>query len=1058
MSLERHGIKRGATRGPARGPLAWMVHNRVTPNLLMLVLLLGGLLMTTQIKKEVFPEFQMDLVTVTVALPGASPEEVEQGVVLAIEEGVRGLEGVEEVVSTAAESLATVMIELQSGVDRQKAYQDIQQAVDRITTFPDDAERPQISLNNRRREVLEVQLHGNVSEQVLRAAAEQVRDRLLADRDLTQIDLLGAREMEIQVEIPAATLRAHGLTLGQVAQIIGDSALDRSGGKIETRGGEILLRVQERKDFAREFAAIPLRVNGNGSVLRLGDVATVREAFADTNISATFNNQPTINLMIYRAGEQTPMSVSDAARRLLPDIMASLPAEIQYTIADDDADIYRQRLSLLLANGFFGLVLVLVLLSLFLEFKLAFWVAMGIPTSFLGAFLFLPGMDVSINMISMFAFIIALGIVVDDAIIVGENIYEYRQRGMDLMEASIQGAREMAVPVAFSILTNIITFFPLSLMPGGFGKFWAVIPLVVGTVFLISWFEALLILPGHIAYTRQEPRYRWSARLHALQQRFSDGFMRFIARTYGPFILMAIRHRYLVVAISIALLMLVLSVPLSGRMGFILMPKVEADSASATAVMPVGTADEKMQAVREHLVRSVETVLAQAPGGNMSKGVFALVTENTIDIRAYLPPPEERTLSTLEVTNRWREMAGDIPGAEYVRFESDRGGPGRGAAITVELRHQDIDMLNRASVALADELADFSTARDIDDGYTPGKQQLDFRLTPEARSAGLTASDIGAQVRNAFYGAEALRQQRGRNEVKVMVKLPEAERSNLHDVETLLLRTEAGGSMPLNQAATIEYGRAFTLINRRNGQRAINVTANVEPQSASNQVLAALSDEVLPQLQKDYPGLTFSFEGHQADMRDALMSFLQSVSLTLVAMYILLAIPFRSYSQPAIVMLAIPFGVVGAILGHMMMGFSISLISIMGIIALAGVAVNDSLVMIDYANSRRAEGVGALEAIAQSGVRRFRPIMLTTVTTFGGLAPMIFETSRQAQFIIPMAISLGYGILFSTAIMLVLIPCLYMVIEDARQRFLPAAALESHGGSGDTSTSVELKH
>lgn len=424
MSLERHGIKRGATRGPARGPLAWMVQNRVTPNLLMLVLLLGGLLMTTQIKKEVFPEFQMDLVTVTVALPGASPEEVEQGVVLAIEEGVRGLEGVEEVVSTAAESLATVMIELQAGVDRQKAYQDIQQAVDRITTFPEDAERPQISLNNRRREVLEVQLHGNVSEQVLRAAAEQVRDRLLADRDLTQIDLLGAREMEIQVEIPAATLRAHGLTLGQVAQIIGDSALDRSGGKIETRGGEILLRVQERKDFAREFAAIPLRVNGNGSVLRLGDVATVREGFADTNISATFNNQPTINLMIYRAGEQTPMSVSDAARRLLPDAMASLPADIQYTIADDDADIYRQRLSLLLGNGFFGLVLVLVLLSLFLEFKLAFWVAMGIPTSFLGAFLFLPGMDVSINMISMFAFIIALGIVVDDAIIVGENIYE----------------------------------------------------------------------------------------------------------------------------------------------------------------------------------------------------------------------------------------------------------------------------------------------------------------------------------------------------------------------------------------------------------------------------------------------------------------------------------------------------------------------------------------------------------------------------------------------------------------------------------------------------------
>lgn len=1018
-----------------RGPLAWMVQHKVAANLLMLVLLVGGLLFATQIKKEVFPEFELDMVTVAVVLPGASPEEVEQSLVLAIEEAVRGLEGIEDITATASEGAASVIIELMSSADRQKAYQDIQQAVDRITTFPGDAEKPQVSLSSRQREVMEVQLYGDVSEHTLRAAAEQVRDYLLSDSELTQIELEGARNLEIQIEITQADLRAYDLTLEQVASVVRASALDRSGGKVETSAGQILLRVQERKDYAREFAAIPLKVTANGTVLRLGDIATVRDGFEDTKVSATYDNQPAIGLMIYRVGDQTPMSVSEAARRLLPDAVASLPPDIQYVISDDDSEIYQQRLDLLLRSGFLGLILVLALLSLFLEFKLAFWVAVGIPVSFLGAFLFLPAMDASINMISMFAFIIALGIVVDDAIIVGENIYEYRQRGMNWIDAAIQGARDIAVPITFSILTNIIAFLPLAFIPGGFGKFWSVIPLVVGTVFVISWIEALLVLPSHVAHMKHGQRSGLGARLHDKQQAFSNGFTRWVERYYGRFIHVAVQRRYVTVAAGIALLCVVLALPLSGRMGFILMPTVESDSSAATVVMPVGTPDAVMQDVRQMMVEKARQVLESQPAGNPGKGVFAVVSDNALNIRAYLLPPDQRSISTTEVTRQWRDAVGSIAGAEYVRFASDRGGPGSGAAVTVELRHRDVDMLNRASVALAARLAEFSNTLDIDDGYTPGKRQLDFRLTPEARSAGLTAADIGTQVRNAYYGAEALRQQRGRNEVKVMVKLPESERSHLRDVETLLLRTSGGGYIPLNQAVQIDYGRAFTQITRHNGQRAVTVSANVDPISESNRVVTELRADVLPQLQKDFPGLNFGFEGHQASMRDAMMSFVQNVSLTLVAMYILLAIPFRSYIQPAIVMLSIPFGVVGAVLGHLVMGYSISIISIMGIIALTGVVVNDSLVMIDYANRLRAQGANALEAIVDAGIRRFRPILLTTVTTFCGLAPMIFETSRQARFIIPMAISLGYGILFATAIMLVLIPCLYMVIEDVRTGF-----------------------
>jgi multidrug efflux pump subunit AcrB len=1013
-----------------KGPIAWMARNSVTANLLMLALILGGLLMTSKIQQEVFPAFAMDRVTVSIAYPGATPEEVEQGVVLAVEEAVRTLEGIDEVRSTASEGSASIALDLLTDVDPQKVYQDVQQAVARITTLPEETERPRVTLDVHKHGVIDIQVYGDVDEQALYHAAQHVREGLLQRSDITQVDLEGARDLEVHISIPEAVLRSHGLTLTEVAQAVRAMAVDRAGGSLETQAGEILLRVKERRQWAREFAALPV-INGEGGVLlTLGDIAEVREGFSDSNRLATFEGKRAIGIDVSRVGEQTPLGVSEAVREVLPEIEVTLPPQIKVAILRDRSEIYQQRLSLLLKNGFIGLLLVLVFLSLFLEFKLAFWVTVGIPTAFLGALLFLPGVDVSINMVSLFAFIVALGIVVDDAIIAGENIYEYRQRGMGFLEASIRGAQDIAIPISFSILTNIVAFLPMLLIPGSFGKIWGVIPLVVSSVFLISWLEALFILPAHLAHVRDKRSTRWGEALHQRQQRFSLAFRHFVETYYGPFLQAAVGHRYLTVTCALALLVVVMSLPLSGRMGFILMPKVESDRADTRVTMPVGTPMERVEAVRDRLLDALDKVVAENGGERLSKGAFALIDENKVSIRAYLQAPDVRPISTAEVAKLWRKEVGVIPGTESSRYESDRGGPGSGASISVELRHRDTVMLDQASSALAERLAEFANVKDIDDGFTPGKKQLDFRLTAAARSLGLTSNEIGRQIRAAFYGAEALRQQRGSDEIKVVVRLPESERNRLFDLEQLLIRTPEGGYVPLAQVAEFESGRAFTKISRRDGRRTVTVTANVEPISETARVLAEVKTSLLPSLLRDYPGLSYSFEGRQASMRDAVNSFIISVSGALIVIYALLAIPFRSYIQPMIVMSAIPFGAVGAILGHLLMGYNLSLISVMGIIALGGVVVNDALVMIDYANARRDEGATAFQAMVAAGIRRFRPILLTTVTTFGGLAPMIFETSRQARFLIPMAISLGYGILFATAITLLLVPSLYVIVDD----------------------------
>ncbi|MDP7289175.1 MAG: efflux RND transporter permease subunit, partial [Phycisphaerae bacterium] len=817
-------------------------------------------------------------------------------------------------------------------------------------------------------------------------------------------------------------------------------------------------------------------------------IATIVDGFADTDEFSTYNGKPAVMLQVYRVGGQSVLEVADAAHKFAKEYAVQLPDDTHMVIpeATDLSVMYRQRMDLLARNARIGLILVFVLLAIFLEARLAFWVTMGIPISFLGTFVFMPMFGVSLNMISMFAFLIALGIVVDDAIVVGENIYDHHQSGHSFAKSAVLGAREVAMPVSFSVLTNIVAFFPLMFVPGIMGKIFVVIPLVVISVFAISLIESLFILPAHLGHQKDKARRGIGRVIHRAQNSFSNWFSRSIRRFYGPILKFALHYRYLTMAVGLATLIGTIGYIKSGRMGFELFPKIESDTATATAVLPYGTSVTKTKAIQKRLLAVARKVISENGGEKLVSGIFAQIggmagadrdivrsgggsSGNTVEISIYLAMPvKKRPITTGQLTDLWRKRTGKIAGLESISFQADKGGPGSGAAMTVELSHGDIKTLQAAGESLAQTFKRFPKVSDVNDGFEEGKKQFDYTLRPEGRSLKLTTLDVARQVRHCFYGAEALRQQRGRNELKVIVRLPEVERDAQYTLEELLIRTPDRTHVPLNEVVNYKADRAYTAITRRNGRRTISVTADVTPRSQAGRILGSLYDtrpgaiskfmgklkagyrktfgyppeevkvsepKALDLLVERYPGLVYSFEGKQADMQESMGSLFGGFAFAMFAIYAVLAIPFRSYIQPLIIMISIPFGIVGAVVGHEIMDFDLSVMSMMGLVALAGVVVNDSLVLIEYANRKHKDGLPAHEAVREAGIRRFRPIMLTTLTTFGGLAPMIFETSRQARFLIPMAISLGFGILFATAISLLLVPSLFLIVEDIHVLF-----------------------
>ena len=1035
-----------------KGAIRWMAQNHVAANLLMMLFVVGGLVMLRSIKQEIFPEVSLDAIQIQVPYPGASPEEIEDGIILKIEESLTGVDGIKEIRSEAREGMGVVLAVLEDSANPDIVLQDIKNEVDRIVTFPEDAEKPVISKLINRREVISVVIYGDMEEKALRELAEGIRDELLEEPNITQVDLAGVRPYEVSIEIPEETLRALNLSLREVAERVRRASLDVSGGRIKAQGGEIIIRTKEKRYSAREYKKIVILTREDGTCLTLGEIARVRDTFEDVDLFSRFNGKPAAMVKVFRVGDQKPLEISNTVRAFVQKRSQRLDPGVHLAIWNDTSEILKERMNLLIRNACLGLILVFLVLSAFLEIGLALWVMLGIPISFLGALFFMPSMDVSINMISLFAFIMALGIVVDDAIVVGESIYEQRSRGKTRLRAAIDGTMEVGIPVVFSVLTTIVAFVPLLYVTGVIGKFIRVIPMVVITIFAVSLIESLFVLPAHLSMgsDRRGERERRERIFDRGRIWISRGLDKLIHGPYRWFLSKALEYRYVTCAISVAILFLVLGLMRGGVIKFTFMPEVESDIIRVFIQLPVGAPVEDTLEVQEFVVKkgleAVEEFRQRSPQGiRILRGVYA-VTGATIpgggptggvmhfgthisNIRMALEPYDIRGFSTIELLKRWRELVGTIPGVDSITFKANL--VHMGANIDVQLAHQDPKVLKKAKERLKAALSAYPGVYNIEDTYAQGKQEFKVRIKPIGKVLGLTEESLGRELRAAFYGAEAVRLQRGRNEVKVMVRFPPSRRRSVYDLETMRIKTPSGGQVPLSTVATIIPGRGYSIINRFDRKRVVDVTANVDKKKANaEEILEELRHGILSELIRDFPGLTYSMQGEERERQESMDSMMNGFILAIFVIYALLAIVFKSYIQPVIIMTAIPFGIIGAIFGHMIMGYNLSILSMFGIVALSGVVVNDSLLLVDRANCERRMGTSLFEAILAAGKRRFRPILLTSLTTFFGLTPMILETSVQAQFLIPMAISLGFGIIFATFITLLLIPAIYLVVED----------------------------
>lgn len=1030
--------------------ITWMINHGIAPNLLMLLLIIGGLVMSLMIRKEYMPGVTLDRVGIVINYPGASPDEIESAIALPIEAIITPLEGIKEVKTVIRTGRLFIRAELESSGNAQKIFQDVQQAVTRINTFPIEMDKPRIFLASKVVDVMELVVHGDLDAIGIKRLSEEIRDRILQSVDISKVSLHGSAKEEIHIDISQHMLNSLQTDLATIAQEISKLTKEQSAGTIKSNRGNILVKVDERLLWADEFAQLNIMTNKNGGVFQLKDIANVTEGFADTKSMITFDGQLAASLRIYRVGEQSPDQVGKAIEEMWPELEALLPPTAGLTIIDDDAKNYQKRLSLLLKNAFFGLLLVLFFMSLFLDYRLAFWVVAGIPSAFLGAILFLPSFGISINMVSMFGFIIALGIVVDDAIIAGENIYSHMQEGMSFSSAAQLGAQEVAKPLTFAILTNIIAFIPLLFLPGFMKLMFGAIPVVVILCFAISWLEALFILPAHLARinnkTTKAPSNKifnktgqyFSSVMQKVQHRFDKALESFIQRQYLSVLKKCLSWPALTLSIASLILLWVLAYAFSGKMGFSLMPKMEGRWVKASMVLPEDFTLMQMNKVRDQLENSAKGMLSKHDIEQVVVSIRSAIFENTLEVGLLLVDSEEREISSAEIKKLWQEQSKSSKNRALNRLGKLRFGSARKnsnsqieASITLELRHNDTNALSKAAIAaqnyLQSEQQSGQYITSITNSMEQGNPQWSLTLNENGQNLGLNGSDVAKQLRSALYGARVTRQHRGQNEVTVLVRLPLSERQNTGDIENLLISTGNGGFVPLMEVADISKTYSPATIKRYKNQRIEQLYIEIEDETKIPQVSGLIKNQLYSALTHQYTGLKVSMTGDQKEIAESVSRLELGSFFALTGIYILLAIAFKSYLQPLLIMAIIPFGAVGAILGHLLLGFGLSIVSLMGMLALAGVVINDSLILIEYANKQVIQGHNTHQAIINAGMRRFRPILLTTLTTFGGLAPMVFETSRQAQFIVPMAVSLGFGILFTTFICLLVLPCLFTI-------------------------------
>ena len=1019
--------------------IAWFTKNHVAANLLLVTLLLSGLFsLSNKIPLEVFPSFETDMISVNVSLLGSTPEDVEQGVTIRIEEAVQDLEGIKQIFSRSSEGSGSVTIEVETGYDPRELLADIKSRVDAINTFPADAEKPVVALAERIRDVIAVTVSSVYGEKETLEYAEKVRDDILRLPNVTQVELSGVRDYEIAIEVSQDTLRQYDLSLAEISSAVANSSKDISAGNLKTQGGDVLISSKGQAYRKDEFASIVVKNQADGTIIRLGDIALIKDDFEETPVRTRFNGKQAAFIDVYRIGPQSAIAVADDVKNYIKEGQSSLPQGFELSYWDDDSELVKSRISTLTTNALQGGILVLALLTLFLRPAIAFWVFIGIPVSFMGAFIAMPIFGVTLNIMSLFGFILVLGIVVDDAIVTGENVYTHLKTAKSGEQAAIMGTQEVATPVTFGVLTTVAAFLPLAFIEGARGALFAQIPVVVIPVLLFSLIESKFVLPAHLKYIKLRHEQSKSSKFDVLQQRFADGFENAILKYYQPILNLALRHKLASVSLFIGVFVIILTMITSGWTKFVFFPRIPSETIKVELTLPTGTPFEVTNKYVIDMSQKAQQLQEKYRDPDTGESVILNIlattggrggVSNSGSVRFEITPAEEREsdIGSSELASEWRDLIGIIPGAESLTFRAEIGRSSD--PIDVQLSGTSLTILQDVADHIKTRLATYPTVFDIADSMSDGKEELRIELTDQGLALGLNRSDVAGQVRSSFYGSQVQRIQRGRDDVRVMVRLPIDERRSVADLKNILIDTPSGGSVPLSHVATLSAGQSPSTINRIDRYRTLNITADIEKDNTNMTVLQADLAEYLDGLMQQYPGVDYKLEGEAKEQRESFGSLGWALIFVFFIIYALLAIPLKSYMQPIIVMSVIPFGMIGAVVGHWIMGMDLTIMSLLGMLALIGVVVNDSLVLVDFINKKRSEGGAIIDAVKIAGASRFRPVMLTSLTTFIGLMPLLFEKATQAQFLIPMAVSLGFGIIFATFITLLLVPINYMLME-----------------------------
>lgn len=1040
-----------------KGIIAWFAANHVAANLLMLFIIVAGIISVFTIRKQTTPDFELNTIQVRVAYLGAAPQEVEEGVVIKIEEAIQDVKGIVKLTGRAVEGRGTVTAEVSSGTDLNEVLNEIKTRVDAISTFPGLTEKPVIYKQEIPIHVVFIAIHGAMDEFTRKTIAQEVRDEIMQLPAVSTVEFLGDRPYEISIEVSEHVLRQYGLTMSEVSQAIRNSSVDMPGGTIKSDGGDVLLRTEGQVYTGQEFGSLVLRTFADGTRLTLNDVARITDGFVESDRYGRFDGENTATLRVLASGEQNELTTAAAVKKYVAEKSLTLPDGVKMDIWIDRSHYLKGRLQMMSSNMWQGALLVFIVLSMFLRMKVAMWVVIGIPITFMGAMALMPygPWPVTINMMSLFGFIIVLGIVVDDAIIIGESVYTKIRADGHTLDNVILGVHRVAIPATFGVLTTIAAFAPLLFIGGIVGPFFEAISVVVVLCLFFSLVESKLILPAHLVHAKIKPvdeddlfnpqrRIGFWEKIPRLflkfQRRIQHGLAALIENWYRPWVERAVDNRGLTASIFLAMLIITFGALASGFVKFEVFPDQPSDFLRVDLEMQAGSpASERSRVlgiIEDTVLKMNADYVAENPDTlPMLRHVGAFARGDTSGVVfVEMPQSEDRPFNGDIITKRWRERVGEIAGVKTMDF-NDADGFGGGPPLSFRLSGENLRELEAAADDLEDKLAEYVGIYDIQNSADTGGEEIRLKIKPEAEALGLTMASLGRQVRQAFYGEEAQRIQRGKDELKVMVRYPLSERRSIADLENMRIRTPNGDEVPFRSVADMSFGTGYSSISRLNRSRTVTVSADIDTAVVeSAEIIKRISEDYIPELLASYPGVSYGLEGASQEQVD----FFRNLSIASIAalflIYALIAIPLHSYSQPFIIMSVIPFGMIGAVIGHIIMGRSVSMFSLFGLVALAGVVVNDSLIMIDFINKALERGTELKQAVIESGTQRFRAIILTSITTAVGLMPIMLEGSLQAQSVIPMAISLSFGILFATIITLFLIPSLYMLQIDGFAR------------------------